>query len=422
MKRTYYILLPVFSFLFFAAGCSEKDEPAVDTERGIAITGIAVTMEGMESSGEATTRATKDGFSVNTNNDPTKKSLAERGKASWKMDFTLYNSSSSTSTAYTDGSFTGATYNSSDSKWTVPSDKYFPNYKKPQAEVFIYPTAKNANIAEDQSKLGGDDLLAQDILQMAKGTIKEIAHNLTITVNHKHSMLDFVIKDVVRNDISEVKVLVGNDKYTPYKVTTDDTGTGNIEYMLILPESTATSPVVQIKTTQASTTQAITYKQTIGIIKGSTISLGSNNCYCFTLQGADLKISPVTVLNWATGKSLPGEYIAVTAYPTFKAANHANQTFYFYYDNKLKENGSAKLQEIKFNENGECTIKPDGRIVTHIYKSDQVVDIADSATGSKTPASNLPEGKGKLDTGITLGEMVIDINGILTALTTTPSP
>lgn len=414
MKQTQHITatLVLASLLTLnLSGCSEKDEPMNADAPGISIESITASMEGLDSNTGTITRTTqtKEGFSVNkAGTDPTYTRPEER--SGWKMNFTMYNGNNQ----YADGSFTEATCNDSKWSWSTAGQKYFPNYKKPQAEAVIYSTTKDANVDTDQGY--ESKLLAQDILQMAKGAI-DVAHDITITVNHKHSMLDFVIKNVVKADITAVKVLVGNTTYTPYKITTATTGTGDIEYMLILPEGTGSNPEVEI-TTKSGTTQSITYKQTIGIIKGDTKELGSNNCYCFTLQGADLKISPVTVLNWATGKSLPGEYIAVTAYPTFKAEGYADKTFYFYYDSKLKENGKAKLQEIKFNKNAECTIKPDGRILTHIYTEDQVEDISTgSTTGNKTPKSTSAGGTGKLSSPITLGAMVIDLKTTIEALT-----
>lgn len=398
MKRTNYIL-PALALLLITAACSEKEAVMTQEER-TPIEGIVPMMEGMASSSAeaSSTRATLAGFSVNTDADPTKKPLGERGTAGWKMDFTLYNGSSS----YTDGSFTGAIYN--DSEWKVPVGKYFPNYKKPQAEVLLYPdtwTPSTSTVATDQSS--DALLLAQDVLAKAKGEI-EVAHTPTITLNHKHSMLDFVIKDVAGN--VTVTVELGGTTYTPYKVSASSAA--SLEYMLILPEGTKTNPVVKIVTGGGDNQSPITYQQTINIITNNNTELGSNNCYCFTLQGAELKISPVTVLNWATGKSLPGEYIAVTAYPTFKAEGYANKTFYFYYDNKLKENNEKKLQEIKFNENAECTIKPDGRIITHIYKDSEVKAIG-NGSNNMTPKT---DDAGK-EANIILGKMVIDLTSSL---------
>lgn len=401
MKQIQYIatLTFIFIFAFNFCGCSEKDEPiAEDTERGIVIESITPALQGLDSSA-GTTRATPTGFSVNTASDPTFAGLESR--SGWKMDFTIYDA---TGTRYEAGSFTGATYNGS--KWAWTDTKYFPNYTKPQAEVLIYPDGWSDTSTIQNNQGNGTDLLAQDILFKEKGVI-DVAHDVKIEVKHKHSMLDFKIKDVVISDIQDVKVYIGSTAYTPYKVLTTSTGVTDTEYMLILPETTqgsANNPVVQITTTAGTNTVPIIYRQTIKILNNETATLGSNKCYCFTLQGAGLMISPVTVLNWTTGESLPGEYIAVTAYPTFKAEGHENQTFYFYYDNKLMENEKPKLQEIKFNENAECTIKPDGRILTHIYKAGQVEEIQGSE--NKTPQ---PGESGELTNPVVLGQMVIDL-------------
>lgn len=414
-QHTATLILASFFALSFSS-CGEQDEVMNHTEndeKGIAIESITATLQGMQSEAQgATTRATQPGFSVNTEKDPTHKSIEERGMAGWKMDFTLYNGNAQ----YNDGSFTEATY--SDGKWTWGGEqKYFPNYTKPNAEAVLYPEnwTSNTEIATDQHMT--NDLLAQDILVKARGVIN-VAHEITITLNHKHSMLDFVIKDVNRKDIEMVTVSMDGGSsfdYIPHKVT-GDTGTGDIEYMLIVPEGSTTNPIVQIITKDGTNNaQSITYKQTINILKeeDSTETLAANTCYCFTLQGADLQISPITILNWATGESLPGEYIAVTAYPTFKAKGYENQTFYFYYDSKLKEgtekeqkDKKPKLQTITFNENAECTIKPDGRILTHIYKPDQVDEITKG--GNKTPKAG-EEANGKLDPPVILGKMVINL-------------
>lgn len=392
MKQFKY-LTSIFSLLLATAisGCSEKEYFVEDSERGIAIESISVALEGMDSSAEASTRTTTETkFSVNTNSDPTKTDLATRGSNEWKMDFSLYNGSDNT--LYNGGSFTGGGYN--DGNWT-PSDKYFPNYKEPKAEVYLYPnewTMANSTpaLTQDTDVL----LLAQDVLFKAKGTIR-VAHEVNIELQHKHAMLDFMIEDVTLSEINAVTVEVGNQTYTPYNVTTDESA-GKKEYMLILPEGTKENPVVIIETENGENSDKIIYRQTINVIANGTKELGSNQCYCFTLQGAELKISPVTVISWTTGASLPGEYIAVTAYPTFKAASHANETYYFYYDNNLmEEDGTPKLQKITLNQDGECTIKPDGRVLTHIFKEDEE---------NKTPDEN-----NKLSSAVILNEMVINL-------------
>lgn len=416
MKQIATIALASLLTLQLAA-CSEKDEPiTTDTEKGIAIESISAVLQGMENNNGAITRATQAGFSVNTSDDPTKTLPQKRG---WKMDFTLYNSTDNKK--YEEGSFTNLACNNE--KWTV-SNKFFPNYKEPKAEALIYPDGWN-NISTTQNQEKGTGLLAQDVLFREKANIK-VAHEVTIEVKHKHSMLDFVIKNVTKNDIQSVQVLVDNNPYTPYAVketpVSGSTTLYDMEYMLILPQTTSVSPVVQIKTNANASagSNIITYKQTIGIISGDKKELGSNKCYCFTLQGAQLKLSPITVLNWATGESLPGEYIAVTAYPTFKVDNldYAEKTFYFYYDNKLVEKDASssikpKLQKITFNKNAECTIKPDGRILTHIFTENQVDPIAGSKDNNMTPKDNVT---GTVTNNIILGTMIVNLTNAMPAL------
>jgi len=185
-------------------------------------------------------------------------------------------------------------------------------------------------------------------------------------------MLNFKFQDIVREDINEVtvKVKVGGTDYTPYSLR----AAGVLEYMLILPEDTpaATEIIVEYETVGNDLLQPIKYKHKVNL--GITGTLGSNNCYCFALSPKEMTISPVAVINWVTGEPVLGEYVAVTAYPTFKGPK--NQTFYFYYDNKLTVdgtlNGTPKLHEISFNNDGECTIKPDGRIITHIFNTNSL--------------------------------------------------
>lgn len=423
MKTMKYTIAMVSFLSLVISGCSGQEE-MIPADRGIEITGISLSMEGRESHTEADTKTcttkTPSDFSVNTANDPTFKGLSERS-SSWKLTFNLYNPSSTTE-KYTDGCFTIDAYNGS-ATLTLSPEKHFPNYKKPEAEAFLYPSAWNlesSTIAINQTDApeatAGTTLLSQDVLARLKAVI-EVAHTPKVVFIHKHAMLNFVIKDVIADDIESVTVKVGNTDYTPYKVTAAATAKGTTaatgtvadqEYMLILPETTADNPVVIIKT-HDDNASSITYKQTIKIFttESGKTTLGSNKCYCFTLQGAELKISPVTVLNWASGESIPGEYIAVTAYPTFKATGHANETFYFYYDNKLLDgSGKAKLQEIKFNENAECTIKPDGRILTHIFKAENT---------NKEPTE-----ENKLGTPIILGQMIVDVTASIESLNSKP--
>lgn len=400
MKTFRYIAAISLSTLLAASicACSEKEEIQTDDERGIAIESFSVTMEGMDNGTEAITRADEVAFSVNGNEDPTMTSLADRGTASgWKIDFAFYDN---TGNKYTN---TGFSFTEDyTTNWNITAGKcYFPNYKKPKAKVYIYPngwtiaTPKPA-ITQNTKEL----LLAQDVL--FKEATLPVSHEVSIELQHKHAMLDFVIKDVTLSEINTVTVKIGDTEYTPYNVAPAAGTAGNKEYMLILPEETNVNPTVIITTNKDTNIDAITYQQTISIIGNGKTQLGSNKCYCFTLQGAELKISPVTVISWTTGESLPGEYIAVTAYPTFKGRpEDAENTYYFYYDNCLTEkdnngNSKAKLQAITFNKNSECTIKPDGRILTHIGTEDDY---------NKLTALE--------DKKVILGAMVIDLKDVL---------
>lgn len=411
MKRNIYMTIGLCYFAFAFSGCSEKDEQS-GNDSGTKIEGIALSMDGSTTEINAETRASVGGvtYVINTSSDPTYSSsttgsLVARGTAGWKLDLNIYNGKNASGTVegtpYTAGSFTGGTYDTGKGYWIPASGAYFPNYFNPQAEAWLYPDTKEAGIAIDQSTL--DVFVKQDILYKAKGSIT-IAHTPTVTLSHKRAMLDFIVSDVIKGDIAEVTVLLGSTStptvYKPYlvKETTlmkgsTATGAVDMEYMLILSEGTTDAITVQIKTNpNATIEQAITYKQTVNT--GGTLI--SNACYCFKLQGNQLIISPVTITDWTTGEPVTGEYLGVTEYPTFKGA--ANETWYLYFDNALKESDgiTPKLQKITFNNEKECTIKPDGRIITHIFK-----------TGKPADLSNLSSGK--LATPIVLNNMYITL-------------
>lgn len=410
MKRNIYMTIGFCCFAFAFSGCSEKDEQS-GNDSGTKIEGIALSMNGSTTEINAETRASVDGITyvINTSSDPTYSSsttgsLVARGTAGWKLDLKLYNGNASgtvESTPYNAGSFTGGTYDTSKQYWIPTSDKFFPNYFNFYAEACLYPTTVDAVIAQDQST--ANKLVAQDILYKKKGTTAiTIVHTPTITLSHKRAMLDFIISDVIKGDIAEVTVLVGSTPvYKPYlvKETTlmkgsTPTGAVDLEYMLILPEGITDAITVQIETNPKTTIeQTITYKQKVTLDdETKTKGLISNACYCFKLQGNQLIISPVTITDWTTGKPVTGEYIGVTEYPTFKGA--ANETWYLYFDNKLTEpdglgGTKAKLQAITFNNEGECTIKPDGRIITHIFKSKPAdSDLSDSKFMDRNELAN----------------------------------
>lgn len=419
MKHHIYIVMSVVAFAFMGGACSQTDDyQAGEETQTTPVEGIALSLESSQATIETGTRATVSGYSINSSVDPTK--TAPELRTNWKLDFKLFYQSSGVTTEYLAGSFLGGIYDSAtDKKYWRPvptggTDKwYFPNYFHPTANLLIYPdpagVAYPAAVELDQSTSAA--LMAQDILFKNNEPV-QIAHNMiyatsgsstrSISVNHQRSMLDFIVSDVVHADIASVTVVVGTGvtakEYTPFQVKKTGTTTGNQEYLLILPETTSTAPVVKIKTMDNSAAGAspITYLFTVG-----TTAFASNRCYYFTLQGNQVAFSPVTVTDWTTGQPVSGEYIAVTAYPTFKGT--PNTTIYLYYDNKLTESNGAggtrpKLQAVTFNNEGECTFKPDGRVITHIGVVNDFSQLIDLSTTSST---------------IKLDKMYIDLTSIL---------
>ena len=421
MKYPIYIVMSIAAFAFMGSACSETDDfQAGEETQTTPLEGIALSLESSQATIETGTRAAVPGYSVNTAADPTK--VAPELRTGWKLDFTLSYLSGTAHTVYPAGSFTGGIYDAAPDKgyWrpvpTGGTDKwYYPNYFHPKADLLIYPdpagAAYPAEVALDQSAPAV--LLAQDIL-FKNGESVHIAHNMiyvanstkAISVNHQRSMLDFIVSDVVHADIASVTVVVGTGasakEYVPCKVTYVGATSGNEEYMLILPETTNAPVVVKIKTKEntAAGAKPITYLFTIAT---GSAPLGSNKCFYFTLSGNLVSLSPVTVTDWTTGEPISGEYIAVTAYPTFKGI--ANTTYYLYYDNKLTESDGAggtrpKLQAVTFNDEGECTFKPDGRIITHIGTENDFSKLLDLTTTN--PVSTI-----KLD------KMYIDLTDLL---------
>lgn len=411
MKR--YIYITSLFIALVVSGCSNDNIPASE-EQGLPIAGVILSMEG---AGMTTNNVITRGivtYSVNSLKDPTKTDLTSR--SGWLLDFALYNGEAE----YGAGSFKGGTYDASTYTLTGPEagpevkTYYFPNYFSPGIELLLYPSAKKDGkdaIAINQST----DLLSEDVLmQINKNGKRPLITPAHIIINdktnnsaesihliHKHAMLDFAITNINITDIETVEVAITNKEgattsYKPYEITDL---TDYKEYMLILPEGTDVNPIIKVTTKSESGDKfdAIRYEQELKVISRSVTSLGSNNCYCFTLKGKPLELSPITIVDWARGEALQGEYIAVTAYPTFKAKGYANKTFYFYYDNKLTENGKAKLQRITFNQDAECTIKPDGRILTHIFSDE-------SGTPSESNGLQMP---------ITLGTMIIDLISVM---------
>lgn len=391
--KQYTNIINIALAAFLLTACSKSDALPEGEERGPQVAELQTSL-GNINVGE-TTRATTT-YSVNTNDDPTKTAMESRSE--WEMDVQIYKGED----AYTDGGKATYTYNST--KWeTSATTLYFPNYTKQKIKATLHPKnwTSSTQFIVDQSNDNKSDILKQDILiENNFATPLNPAKTIKIPMKHANSMLDFIVTDITNDQINTVKVTIGGTEYTPYKIKTDP-----VEYLLIVPVTTSattdTNPIIEITTTNGSI-----YKQQIQLIGAKNgnekiTDYTVNTCYCFTLRGLELLLSPITVTDWSTGEAVAGDYIAVTAYPTFRGT--PNTTYYVYYDNCLKnENGSAKIQVIKFNSRGECTLKPDGRIITHIFK--------DNA------ADKIPTDTNKLITPITLGAMVIDLIEAINAL------
>lgn len=377
MKHIFYIQAVVFVLALSMAGCSKTDYGVIDDNLQL-VEGITLGMEDAETSSQATTKASVNGvnYAVNTSYDPTRtknnnSEMVLSGRDNWKLDFYLYNAKNVSTTKYEPASFEGGVYDNVSGLWKPNPDRqlFFPNYFKPKVEAWLYAETKDASIAKDQSTK--EKILAQDQLFRAKNII-DIFKTFKVDLRHQHAMIDFKFEGVEGDDIDEssVQVRVGSEVYTPYSVTQSKNKT--LEFLLILPEKgTSTGMTVEFNTIGNGIHQPITYKQAVTLNNHKV--LGSNNCYCFTISGKAMEISPVTIINWTTGEPVLGEYVAVTAYPTFKGPK--NSTYYFYYDNQLTDDGTLEgtpvLQEIAFNGEGECTIKPHGRAITHIFKGDK---------------------------------------------------
>ncbi len=398
MKQyTHIISMALAAFLLSA--CSKSDALPDGEERGPQVTELKAILGNIDA-GE-TTRATGNSpYSVNTDADPTETAMESR--TGWKMDVQIYYGND----PYTDGGSATYTYSSStDSKWETTSTLCFPNYTKQKITATLHPENWTASteFVTNQSNTDKTDILKQDILvENNSATTFNPAKTITIPMKHANSMLDFIVKDITSDQIKTVKVTIGSTDYTPYQIKTSP-----VEYLLIVPTTnsatnatTDSNPIIEITTKKGSI-----YKQKIQLIGakngGQNITnYTTNTCYCFTLRGLELLLSPITVTDWSTGEAIASDYIAVTAYPTFRGT--PNTTYYLYYDNCLKEkddNGivKAKLQKITFNSRGECTIKPDGRIITHIFKD----------------ATATPDDNNKLTTPIVLDQMIIDLTNVI---------
>ena len=328
-------ILFLASGLFFS--CSQEDNVQPENE-DIKVESFTAELGDRNMESPTNTRAITD-FAVNkTNQDPTRDITRLTGIGNWTLDIKVFDING---LPYTPGNAT-CQYNSG--YWVPATDMYLPHYRTPKVEVILYPSTWNpTSSVPDLDQGDANKLLAQDIL-VENGAPYTIipSHTPTIQLRHKHSMLDFILSNVDINDIADVKVAVGNNIYTPYKVT----GNNNQEYLAILPVGTS-NPQVRITTNAGAK-----YTQTISI-NNSAI----NNCYCVKLIGLELLLSSVTVIDWTYGTALEGQYTTVASYPTFRGQANATVTLHFI-------NGLS--QDITFNERGESTVKPLGRTITQI--------------------------------------------------------
>ncbi len=266
------------------------------------------------------------------------------GRESWILDVTIYDGTN----AYRQQTFA---WDATDQYW-VGDTLFFPNYTRQRVEATLAAPGWS-EIETDQRILS--DFLEQDVL-IQNGTVYVTTypgHEPEIPMKHAHSMLDFRINSINPSQIDSVIVLIGDTPYLPYQI-----GTGNIpEYMVIIPPGT-TSPTIRVVTQEATR-----YLQTtVGEITNTAV----NGCYCFTLNGMQLELGEITVINWTTGPGIPGEYTTEETYPAFRGP--ANRTYTVTYDNGLS-------QEITLNDQGEYTARPAGRTIVSVSYQDKTLEI-----------------------------------------------
>ena len=294
------------------AGCDKSDNPGFGDDMQqvdgivLGLGELTETSAGRELSAQAMTRATVGGvsYAVNTIEDPTftHGTNLTTARGSWKLDLHLFNNDIASSVKYADGSFDGGEYDGGVGGW-IPNpyrQLLFPNYFHPDAEAWLYPVSKEASVVMDQSAKA--DFLAQDLLYRPKSKLT-IEKKITVQLQHQRAMINFRFEDIVRSDIDEgsVRVRLGSDVYTPYNVRT----AGVLECMLILPETVSTSAgmTVEYSTKGNPLQQPIQYVQKVTL--NNDAALGRNNCYCFTLSGKEMKISPVILCRENMWRSPP---------------------------------------------------------------------------------------------------------------------
>lgn len=273
--------------------------------------------------------------------DPTLTSILNRGGFGWKLDTKLYIGAN----PYAPGTAT-FNYNTATS-WMPSATVYFPNYTTTTGDFKLYPTSPTAPVETDQST--ADKLLNQDILSTTGASVVP-AHIISVSLKHAQSLLDFTFDRLPQGAVT-VTVTCAGSTYTPYNVP------GTTQYLLILPSlTTVTNPTVVVTTALGAI-----YQQQVKIIgsvsPGVPSALAVNARYIFRLLGLELGLSPVSVVDWVSGGMLAGDYVGVTAYPTFRGP--ANTTCTLTFDTGL-------TQDLAFNSQGECTLKPLGRTITQV--------------------------------------------------------
>ena len=347
MKQYIYPLI-LIAIISFGISCSEdKDNSLSEVQE---VSGLGIELAGREVDGTINTRAIS-GFSVNTSVDPTTLVAKTSG---WGLHVKLY-----------DRQAGDVLYGESEctlvgSNWVPNTQMYFPNYLRQEVEAILRPTGwDNDPVVLDQSTSSA--LSLQDILVHRPSTgvtngrgIVFPAHIPTITMEHKYSMLDFVLKDVISSDIQpgSVKVLVGTDTYIPYQVP------GLMEYLVILPVGTM-NPKVTL-----TTANGIRYEEEILIDKVHADGTHQNTCYCANLIGVELLLSTVTIADWTYGEALSGLYTTIASNPTFNGPAGTEVTLIYRSDVE---------QTIFFNRWGEATIKPAGRTILQLRKADGTI-------------------------------------------------
>ncbi len=361
--KTYKKIFALFMSAAIFISCSENDslnEEALPSP-DLLLKGVEVKMASRETPNEPGTKAIND-FVVNKAADPTSVITT---RTDWELDVQIYKGSQ----IYQYGSAT-LIWNSTNSRWQDPTDSlYFPNYTRQAVSATLHPEGWNNIISLEQRT--DSALLVQDVLiQNGTSTIEiRPAHIPTIQMRHAHSMLDFILDDVNLNEITEINVHIGNDVYQPYPVT----GTTNPEYLVIIPVGVQ-NPVIHLTTVQGAN-----YEVQVDIQ-----STQVNTCYCIKLEGIELKLSSVTVSNWAYGEAIAGQYTTIASYPTFRGPASTSYTVYFV-------NGLSQV--ITFNDRGESTPKPLGRSIIRI----------------QTPSGENID----LDTPLILNTMYVDLNPYL---------